>query len=69
VLRLPSGDLPLPNEPFLLATRWGRIKGTTDDQAVLDVKGLPPGGASVVVRGNTLAHFGVIDLGSDLDGA
>jgi outer membrane protein OmpA-like peptidoglycan-associated protein len=69
VLRLPSGDQPLPNEPFLLATRWGRIKGTTDDQAVLDVKGLPPGGASVVVRGNTLAHFGVIDLGSDLDGA
>jgi hypothetical protein len=34
----------------------------------LDVKGLPPGGASVIVRNNTLAHFGVIDVGSELDG-
>jgi outer membrane protein OmpA-like peptidoglycan-associated protein len=68
VLRLPSGDQPLPNEPFVLSTRWGRVKGTTDDDAVLDVKGLPPGGASVIVRNNTLAHFGVIDVGSELDG-
>jgi hypothetical protein len=69
VLRLPSGDEPLPQEPFVLSSPWGRVKGKTDDAALLDVRGLPPGGASVVVRGNTLAHFGFIEPGADLDGS
>lgn len=68
VLRLPSGDQPMPAEPFVVSTRWGRIKGVTDSQALLDVRGLPPGGANIIVRDHTLAHFGVLELGSDLDG-
>ena len=56
-LVLDSGA-QLSNQPVRVVSPWGTRTTSTDDEGVLDVPDLPPGGASVVLRDRTLVHLG-----------
>jgi len=67
VLETEDGPIPLDNERYVIATRWGRRLGTTDETGNLVEQGLPPGGANLAIRGRHLAEQGVLAPGWDLD--
>jgi len=52
-------------EPYLLCSIWGKRKGKTTAEGVVEEKDLPPGGCSIVVRNTILVHEGVLEHGWD----
>ncbi|MEM7155007.1 MAG: OmpA family protein [Myxococcota bacterium] len=48
---------PLGHQPVRVLSPWGTRRTETDEHGTLDVDGLPPGGASVVLRERTLVHL------------
>ncbi len=57
-----DGDPPvvLVDESYVLQTPWGERQGQTDARGVVDEAGVPPGGASLLLRGRHLIHLGTL---------
>jgi outer membrane protein OmpA-like peptidoglycan-associated protein len=57
----------LANQPYVVNTLWGRRRGQTDEQGMLVETGLPPGGATVVLRDRFLLDAEPLPFGWDKD--
>lgn len=62
-----ESQFALADEPYELRTPFGRRRGRTDAQGVVSEKDLPPGGASLLVRGRHLFHAGSVPYNWDMD--
>jgi outer membrane protein OmpA-like peptidoglycan-associated protein len=62
-----EAEFALADEPYELRTPFGRRRGRTDAQGVVDEKDLPPGGVSLLVRGRHLFHVGSVPYNWDMD--
>jgi hypothetical protein len=62
VLDPQDGDpqIDLKQESYVLQTPFGSRAGKTDDAGVVDELGVPPGGASLLLRGRHLIHLGTV---------
>ena len=45
---------PLANTAFTIESPWGSLSGTTDDQGMINVDHLPPGGVRIIIAGDVL---------------
>jgi hypothetical protein len=66
----PSDGDPLrilTNERYVLQTPWGERSGQSDARGIVDENGIPPGGASLLLRGRYLVHLGVLPHNWDAD--
>jgi hypothetical protein len=62
VLDPQDGDpeIVLQQENYVLQTPFGSRAGQTDKAGILDELGVPPGGASLLLRGRHLIHLGTV---------
>ncbi len=63
-----EGDIEsIINQPYVIATLWGKRRGVTDGEGVVQEKGLPPGGSSLILRDTILVDEGLLTHGWDED--
>ncbi|MEN9578086.1 MAG: hypothetical protein RJA70_1095 [Pseudomonadota bacterium] len=58
-------DIPVANQPYVLATMFGKRTGRTDAEGRVVERGLPPGGIHLVLRDTLLIDVDVLPHGWD----